>query len=102
MSQFSLKTPRPGRIGETPPELPKFPSPGQNGEPGIYYWYYTGYCFWIYIQERYGESALTEILQELKKNENNHSLDFLKDIVNKVLNEDITEITKERFGVPSE
>ena len=74
--------------------------PGQNGEPGIY-WYYTGYCFWVFIQERYGDSAMIEILQELKKNEDNYSLDFLKDIVNKVLNEDITEITKERFGVPS-
>jgi len=74
---------------------------GQNGEPGIY-WYYTGYCFWIYIQERYGESTIPKILQELKKNENNYSLDFVKDIVNKVLNEDITEITKEKFGVPSE
>lgn len=75
--------------------------PGQNGEPNIY-WYYTGCCFWIFIQERYGDNAMIEILQELKKNENNYSLDFLKDIVNKVLNEDITEITKERFGVPSE
>lgn len=74
---------------------------GQDEEPGIY-WYYTGYCFWSFIQERYGDSAMIEILQELKRNESNYALDFLRDIVNKVLNEDITEITKERFGVPSE
>jgi len=72
---------------------------GESGEPGIY-WYYTGYCFWVYIQEKYGESAITEILQELKKNKNNYSLDFLRDIVNKVLNEDITKITRKKFGIP--
>ena len=72
---------------------------GQNGEPN-FYWYYTGYCFWKYIKENYGENAVTQIIQELKKNENNYSIDFFEDIVNKVLNEDITKVSKERFGVP--
>ncbi len=71
----------------------------QYGEPGIH-WYYTGYCFWGYIKEKYGEDTVIKIVQELKENENNYSADFFKDIVNKVLNEDITKITKERFGVP--
>ncbi len=71
----------------------------QRGEPG-FYWYYTGYCFWKYIKENYGESAVIKIVQELKKNEDDYSIDFFEDIVKKVLGEDITPVTKERFGVP--
>jgi len=72
---------------------------GQNEEPGIY-WYYTANCFWKYIQQEYGSFAVIAILQELKRNEKNDSLDFLKDIVNKVLKEDITTVTKQRFNIP--
>jgi len=72
---------------------------GQNEEPGIY-WYYTANCFWKYIQQNYGNFAIIAILQELKRNEKNDSLDFLKDIVNKVLQEDIRVVTKQIFNIP--
>ncbi len=74
-------------------------SASQDGEPSIY-WYYTANCFWKYIQQEYGNFALIAILQELKRNEKNDSLDFLKDIVNKILQEDITTVIKQRFNVP--
>jgi len=73
-------------------------SVGQNEEPGIY-WYYTANCFWKHIQQEYGSFAVIAILQELKRNEKNDSLDFLKDIVNKVLKEDVATATKQKFNI---
>ncbi|MDP2910630.1 MAG: hypothetical protein Q8N58_02505 [bacterium] len=72
---------------------------GSNEEPSSY-WYYTGYCFWSYLKQRYGDSAIIAILQELQRQRGETSLDFLKDIVSKVLKTDIIQITKPRFNVP--
>src|SRR4030043_704480 len=72
---------------------------GSNEEPSSY-WYYTGYCFWSYIKQKYGESAIIAVLQELQRQRGENSLDFLKDIVSKVLKTDITQITKPKFNVP--
>lgn len=72
---------------------------GSNEEPASY-WYYTGYCFWSYIKQRYGDNAITAILQELQRRRGETSLDFLKDIVSKVLKTDITQITKPKFNIP--
>jgi hypothetical protein len=73
----------------------------QNGDPGIY-WYYTAYCFWVFIRDNYGEGAIMLILQKLKANEDNFDVDFLRDIVNEAVGEDVTPMTGCRFGVPTE
>ncbi len=63
------------------------------------YWYYTGYCFWKYIEETYGKNKIRVILNELKDIGEDESINFLRDIVNKAVGEDITSITKNRFKV---
>ena len=72
---------------------------GFNDEP-TNHWYYTSYCFWYYLKQRYGDNAIVAILQELQRHRGDDSLDFLDDIVSKTLKTDITEITKPIFNIP--
>lgn len=72
---------------------------GSNDEP-TNYWYYTSYCFWSYLKQRYGDNAIIAVLQELQRHRNDNSLEFLEDIVSKVLKTDITKVTKPLFNVP--
>jgi len=74
--------------------------------PGIYY-YYTGMCFWDYIESTYGAQAVQQIVQATVAYRDpvyngctpeTLSTYFIQDIVNPVLGTDISLVTQARFG----
>lgn len=77
-----------------------------NSIPGIYY-YYTGSCFWIYLEQNYGLDAIQQILQQTVSYRNpvynacsqeRLSTYFIQDIVNPILGTDISPVTLEKWG----
>jgi hypothetical protein len=77
-----------------------------NSIPGIYY-YYTGMCFWDYIEGIYGQQKVREIVQATVAYRNpvyngctsdRKSTYFIKDIVNPILGTDISSVTQAKFG----
>jgi hypothetical protein len=74
--------------------------------PGIYY-YYTGMCFWDYIESTYGTQAVQHIIQATVAYRDpvyngctpeTLSTYFIQDIVNPVLGTDISPVTQARWG----
>lgn len=79
--------------------------------PGIYY-YFTASCFWVYLDEHYGQEAIQQIVQSLITNrdpvfqgcpiDTRPDVYFIRDIVTPVLGEDITPVLQRMFGLNDE
>ena len=76
---------------------------------GIYY-YFTGMCFWHYLESEYGEAAVREIVAATASRRDpgfngciglTGSVLFVQDIVTPLLGADISPITEEKFGFGS-
>jgi len=74
--------------------------------PGIYL-YFTGMCFWDYLETTYGTESVLAIVQETASRRDPRfngcsvfveSVYFIRDIVNPILGIDITPVTEERWG----
>jgi len=75
--------------------------------PGIYY-YYTGMCFWDYIEKTFGQDKVREIVSDTVSYRNpvyngctaeTKSTYFIQDIVNPTLGTDISSVTLAKFNV---
>ncbi|NQV07427.1 hypothetical protein HQ535_12830 [bacterium] len=73
---------------------------------GIYY-YYTGMCFWDYIEQEFGPEKVREIVRETVQyrdprfngcSDFTDTVLFIRDIVNPILGVDISSLTNERWG----
>jgi hypothetical protein len=75
--------------------------------PGIYY-YYSASCFWVYIEEQYGVDKVKQIIQQVVQHRlpltenfcdgSQQTFFFIRDIVNPVIGEDISSVTRSRWG----
>lgn len=77
--------------------------------PGIYY-YWTGACLWVYLEQTYGADVIPKVVQELVKyqdrvyngcaiNPPRPEVYFIRDILTPILGEDITPTLHEMFGI---
>jgi hypothetical protein len=74
--------------------------------PGIYF-YYTGMCFWDYIEQNFGQDKVRDIIRATVAYRNpvyngctaeTKSTYFIQDIVNPILGTDISSVTQAKFG----
>jgi hypothetical protein len=74
--------------------------------PGIYF-YYTGMCFWDYIEKNFGQDKVRDIVRATVAYRNpvyngctaeTKSTYFIQDIVNPILGTDISSVTQAKFN----
>ncbi len=67
--------------------------------PARTHYYWTGMCFWDYLESTYGHQTFQRVVQALAaRRDSTVCVPFLKDIVNPIVGTDLSIVTQPRFG----